>query len=84
MYTVGGYDHLANSWSVGVIVFSVYVPCFVRADWFTDMHGTASHRLTNTDLFIEDETEPNIRRRIAERRISWNTLHEVGVSASGA
>jgi serine/threonine protein kinase len=25
-----GYDHLVDSWSVGVIVFSMYAPRFVR------------------------------------------------------
>jgi hypothetical protein len=43
----------------------------------------ASGRLTNTGPFIEDEADTDIRRRIAERKISWNTLNEIGVSANG-
>jgi serine/threonine protein kinase len=34
-----GYDHLVDSWSVGVIVFSMYGTCFVCVDWFTDING---------------------------------------------
>ncbi|KAH9083330.1 CAMK/RAD53 protein kinase [Lactarius deliciosus] len=55
-----GYDQLVDSWSVGVIVFSM---------------------LTNTGPFIEDENEPDMRRRIAERFIDWDTLRFKGVSA---
>jgi serine/threonine protein kinase len=35
---VRGYDHLVDSWSVGVIVFSMYAGFFIGPDWFTDMH----------------------------------------------
>ena len=80
---VRGYDHLVDSWSVGVIVFSMYALCFIRAGRSTDMRVTATGRLTNTGPFIEDENEPNIRRRIADRKICWNTLQELGVSATG-
>ncbi|KAI0301033.1 kinase-like domain-containing protein [Multifurca ochricompacta] len=55
-----GYDQLVDSWSVGVIVFSM---------------------LTNTGPFIEDENEHDMRRRIAERYIDWDTLRQKGVSA---
>ncbi|KAF8265517.1 kinase-like domain-containing protein [Lactarius quietus] len=55
-----GYDQLVDSWSVGVIVFSM---------------------LTNTGPFIEDENEPDMRRRIAERYIDWGTLLYKHVSA---
>lgn len=55
-----GYDQLVDSWSVGVIVFSM---------------------LTNTGPFIEDENEPDMRRRIAERYIDWSTLRYKHVSA---
>ncbi|KAK0462542.1 CAMK/RAD53 protein kinase [Desarmillaria tabescens] len=48
-----GYDNLVDSWSVGVIVYSM---------------------LTNTTPFIEDENQPDIRMRIAERRIHWEPL----------
>jgi hypothetical protein len=47
------------------------------------MRGTVSDRLTNTGPFIEDENETNIRRRIAERKISWNMLQELRVSPAG-
>ncbi|KAK0194926.1 kinase-like domain-containing protein [Armillaria mellea] len=48
-----GYDNLVDSWSVGVIVYSM---------------------LTNTAPFIEDEYQPDIRMRIAERWIHWQPL----------
>ncbi|KAK0225407.1 kinase-like domain-containing protein [Armillaria fumosa] len=48
-----GYDNLVDSWSVGVIVYSM---------------------LTNTTPFIEDENQPDIRTRIAERWIHWQPL----------
>ncbi|KAK0448648.1 kinase-like domain-containing protein [Armillaria borealis] len=48
-----GYDNLVDSWSVGVIVYSM---------------------LTNTAPFIEDENQPDIRTRIAERWIHWQPL----------
>ncbi|KAI0267103.1 kinase-like domain-containing protein [Gloeopeniophorella convolvens] len=54
-----GYDQLVDSWSVGVIVFSM---------------------ITNTGPFIEDEHEPDMRRRIAERTIDWGTLRAKRVS----
>ena len=34
---VRGYDHLVDSWSVGVIVFSMYAPFFVGPNWVTDI-----------------------------------------------
>jgi ser/thr/tyr protein kinase RAD53 len=39
--------------------------------------------LTNTGPFIEDDDEPDIQRRIAGRKISWNTLQELGISTTG-
>jgi len=48
-----GYDNVVDSWSVGVIVFSM---------------------LTNTSPFIDDDTQRDIRIRIAERRIDWTAL----------
>ena len=40
-------------------------------------------RLTNTGPFIEDENEPDMRRRIAERYIDWGTLRYKHVSPPG-
>ncbi|KAJ8695899.1 hypothetical protein PTI98_005810 [Pleurotus ostreatus] len=54
-----GYDNLVDSWSVGVIVFSM---------------------LTNAGPFIEDENQRDIRMRIIERQIDWDTLHNSNVS----
>ncbi|KAF5317106.1 hypothetical protein D9611_003775 [Ephemerocybe angulata] len=48
-----GYDNLVDSWSVGVIVFSM---------------------LTNSSPFIEDSKQTNLKTRIIERIIDWNTL----------
>ena len=42
-----------------------------------------AYRLTNTGPFIEDENEPDMRRRIAERYIDWGTLKYKRVSAPG-
>ncbi|KAF4597866.1 hypothetical protein EYR38_006258 [Pleurotus pulmonarius] len=54
-----GYDNLVDSWSVGVIVFSM---------------------LTNAGPFIEDENQRDIRMRIIERQIDWDTLYNSNVS----
>ncbi|KAF8623401.1 hypothetical protein AX15_006393 [Amanita polypyramis BW_CC] len=54
-----GYDNAVDSWSVGVIVFSM---------------------LTNSNPFIEDENQRDIRTRIIERRIDWGALTNAGVS----
>jgi hypothetical protein len=40
------------------------------------------NKLTETSLFIEDENEIEIRRRIALRSINWNVLHIELVSVS--
>jgi len=54
-----GYDNLVDSWSVGVIVFSM---------------------LTNAGPFIEDENQRDIRARILDRKIDWNTLFNRNLS----
>ncbi|KAF8725174.1 hypothetical protein AX14_008301 [Amanita brunnescens Koide BX004] len=54
-----GYDNAVDSWSVGVIVFSM---------------------LTNSNPFIEDENQRDIRTRIIERRVDWGTLTNASVS----
>ncbi|KAH7916616.1 kinase-like domain-containing protein [Hygrophoropsis aurantiaca] len=54
-----GYDHLVDSWSVGVIVFSM---------------------LTSTSPFIEDDTQRDIKIRIAERTIDWASLDQAHIS----
>lgn len=76
-----GYDQLVDSWSVGVIVFSMCASIF-----FPLMFCGAdpqNYRLTNTGPFIEDENEPDMRRRIAERYIDWGTLRYKQVSEPG-
>jgi serine/threonine/tyrosine protein kinase RAD53 len=42
-------------------------------------------RLTNTSPFIDDDTQRDIRIRIAERRIDWSALvnPEAGLSSEG-
>jgi hypothetical protein len=44
---------------------------------------TVSGRLTNTGPFIEDEDDPDIRRRIAGHQISWHMLHDHRFSPAG-
>jgi serine/threonine/tyrosine protein kinase RAD53 len=43
------------------------------------------NRLTNTSPFIDDDTQRDIRIRIAERRIDWSALvnPEAGLSPEG-
>ena len=76
-----GYDHQVDSWSVGVIVFSMYVSFFSfytgRALMYT------SGRLTNTGPFIEDDEDPDIARRISGRTINWSILHQLRISTAG-
>jgi serine/threonine/tyrosine protein kinase RAD53 len=76
-----GYDQLVDSWSVGVIVFSMCASTFPFRLALT--HVSRAYRLTNTGPFIEDENEPDMRRRIAERYIDWGTLRYKHVSAPG-
>lgn len=57
-----GYTSLVDSWSVGVIVFSM---------------------LTNSSPFIEDEGQQNLRIRIIERVIDWETLTSRTISEDG-
>ncbi|KAH7917308.1 kinase-like protein [Leucogyrophana mollusca] len=56
----GGYNRLVDSWSVGVIVFSM---------------------LTNSSPFIEDDTQRDVKIRIAERTIDWTSLEQSECSA---
>lgn len=73
-----GYDNAVDSWSVGVIVFSMYshlisLPCKgITHVWCT--------RLMNSNPFIEDENQRDIRTRIIERQIDWETLTNASVS----
>ena len=76
-----GYDQLVDSWSVGVIVFSMYASIFPFR--LVLIHVLRAYRLTNTGPFIEDENEPDMRRRIADRYIDWGTLKYKQVSAPG-
>ena len=76
-----GYDQLVDSWSVGVIVFSMCASIFPFR--LVLIHVPRAYRLTNTGPFIEDENEPDMRRRIAERYIDWGTLKYKRVSAPG-
>lgn len=70
-----GYDHLVDSWSVGVICFAMWV----KLPYISRLTGTdlATFRITNTAPFIEDDT-PHIRDRIQSRQIHWQTLHQSG------
>ncbi len=73
-----GYDNAVDSWSVGVIVFSMYFRSIslllqsIAHIWYA--------RLTNSNPFIEDENQRDIRTRIIERRIDWGTLANASVS----
>jgi serine/threonine/tyrosine protein kinase RAD53 len=78
-----GYDQLVDSWSVGVIVFSMCVIFFTTSLTRADAHLVSPGRLTNTGPFIEDENEVNVQRRIATRYIDWSALRHNGVSAPG-
>lgn len=76
----GGYTNRVDSWSVGVIVFSMYgYHCHIL-----DLASLCDTiRLTNSSPFIEDENQRDIRLRISERRVDWTTLYNVGVSSQG-
>ncbi|KAI0058110.1 kinase-like protein [Artomyces pyxidatus] len=73
-----GYDHLVDSWSVGVIVFSMFVQPALVPDYYALRR--AALRLTGSSPFIEDETVTDLKRRIAERTIDWSVLDSSGVS----
>lgn len=76
-----GYDNVVDSWSVGVIVFSMYVTKIIPSDIGTLF--TKTLRLTNASPFIEDDTQRDIRTRVAERTVDWNCLANANVSAEG-
>jgi len=82
---VRGYDHLVDSWSVGVIVFSMCAsPLFsLDPEWALISTKPGLGRLTNAGPFLEDEHEPDVARRIAGRSIQWHILQELGVSTTG-
>jgi serine/threonine/tyrosine protein kinase RAD53 len=67
-----GYDNAVDSWSMGVIVFSMLVCTACRLQSRTD----TVNRLTNTTPFNEDENIQDIRQRIVERTIAWEAIYE--------
>ncbi len=71
-----GYDHVVDSWSVGVIVFSMYAP----PSSIQMPRNLPHNRLTNSSPFIEDENQPDLKIRILERTIDWPTLGRAYVS----
>jgi serine/threonine/tyrosine protein kinase RAD53 len=72
------------SWIVGVLASSfsrckhgIIVVCL-------QSNGHSSlHRLTNTSPFIEDERIPDLRSRIADRRVDWSALQRENISEDG-
>ena len=50
------------------------LPCR-RSDWV--------RRLTNASPFIEDDTQRDIRTRVAERTVDWSCLASANVSSFG-
>lgn len=50
---------------------------------FSDTRLSFSSRLTNASPFIEDENQTNLRTRIIERQIDWETLRAQNVSTEG-
>ncbi|TFY79147.1 hypothetical protein EWM64_g4868, partial [Hericium alpestre] len=77
-----GYDQLVDSWSVGVIVFSMSVYHITKempAPTIIEFHKTI--RLTNSTPFVESSTSPDVRQRIERRSIDWQVLASAGVSA---
>jgi serine/threonine/tyrosine protein kinase RAD53 len=77
-----GYDNVVDSWSVGVIVFSMYTVGITSCGIYANYRH---NRLTNTSPFIDDDTQRDIRIRIAERRIDWSALinPDAGFSLAG-
>ena len=71
-----GYDNRVDSWSVGVIVFSMCVP----DEFFQSRVTDSGPRITNSSPFIEDENR-DIRHRIITRTIDWEMLERQDVSS---
>jgi serine/threonine/tyrosine protein kinase RAD53 len=80
-----GYDHLVDSWSVGVIVFSMCASSRFPVDPERALMSTKPGlgRLTNAGPFLEDEHELDVARRVAGRSIQWSILQDLGVSTTG-
>ena len=75
---VNGYGHGVDSWSVGVIVFSMWVPVKHKVLPFLIF----ALRLTLQSPFIENE-DADLRVRIETRTTDWTMLHRCGVSDIG-
>lgn len=75
-----GYDNVVDSWSVGVIVFSMLV---LRNFLLTQRDSIFLNRLTNASPFIEDENQRDIRTRVSERTVDWGCLRNTNASVEG-
>lgn len=73
-----GYSLVVDSWSVGVIVFSMCVPFFIRPPFRADVPG----RLTMATPF-RDDSKATLEQVMAKRVPEWGVLNECGVSAEG-
>jgi hypothetical protein len=78
---------MTTSSTAGQSVLSSFLceplPFCLNKNEHSDVDRITPGRLTNSGPFIEDDEEPDIQRRIAGRRISWNILQELGISATG-
>jgi serine/threonine/tyrosine protein kinase RAD53 len=77
----GGYTNRVDSWSVGVMVFSMYDDDSVIFSF--RLFHVLCVRLTNAAPFIEDENQRDIRLRISERKVDWSILTQANVSSRG-
>jgi serine/threonine/tyrosine protein kinase RAD53 len=74
-----GYDNLVDSWSVGVIVFAMWVYSF----GYTGRNVHSCCRVANSSPFLDDESCKSVKERILRRRIVWEPLIEKGVTQEG-
>ncbi len=78
-----GYQQIVDSWSVGVIVFSMFVPLsrlFLKKKLDLTLF---TFRLTNASPFIEPTNTTDVKKKILERTIDWDILQQHNLSAAG-
>lgn len=75
-----GYQQVVDSWSVGVIVYSMYVFSLISA-----VHGelNTSDRLTNVAPFETQPQDIPVKEQVNTRRVNWTYLTQHHVSPEG-
>ncbi len=77
---ITGYGNVVDAWSIGVIVFCMYVLMFDLLVHYPH----ALTRLTNCSPFDDSTGPADLRERIRTRVVIWSVLRARGLSKNGA